>query len=154
MDQRSFLWAGLFVFLSAFISSQLFAQEEIVKKRKDFMNGNYDRVKEIKKAVAEKDYATVETKAKEIMGRMDKALDHFPKGSLTEKSRAKAEIWDKWDGFSKIPLKVKSVAAGLSKAAAAKDEAQVEAQFKALGESPFRAGACFECHKDFRASGR
>lgn len=154
MEQRRFLWAGLFVFLSIFISSQLFAQEEVVKKRKDFMNGNYDRVKEIKKAVAEKDYATVEIKAKEIMGRMDKALDHFPKGSVTEKSKAKAQIWDKWDEFSKIPVKVKSVAGGLAKAAAAKDEAQVQAQYKALGESPFRAGACFDCHKDFRQAGR
>ncbi len=150
MDQRKFLWAGLFALLSLFISSQLFAQEDVFKKRKDFMNGNYDALKAIKRAVPEKDYAAIEIKAKDLMGRMDKVLDLFPKGSTSEDSRAKPEIWEKWDEFSKIPAKVKTAAGDLAKAAAARDEAQVQVKFKDLGsESPFRSGACYECHKDF-----
>ncbi|MDP2601721.1 MAG: cytochrome c [Deltaproteobacteria bacterium] len=143
-----------FVILSTlFFTSGLFAQEDVLKKRKDFMTARYDELKAIKRAVEEKDYATISLRAKDIMGAMDKAVNHFPKGSFSEKSRAKAEIWEKWDQFSKIPLKVKDVASALANAAGAKDEAGVQAQFKALGpESPFRSGACYECHKDFRSS--
>jgi cytochrome c556 len=140
-------WVLSLTVLSALASSQLLAQEDVIKKRKAFMEDNYDGLKAIKKAVQEKDYATTEVKAKEIMGNMDKLLAHFPKGSTSEKSRAKEEIWEKWDEFSKIPLKVKDVAGALAKAAAAKDEAEVQVRFKALGpESPFRSGACYECH--------
>lgn len=141
--------------LSVLISTQLFAQDAdaVVKKRKAFMQDNYDKLKAIKGAVEQKDYATIELKAKDIMGNMDKLVDYFPKGSMSEKSRAKPEIWEKWDEFSKLPVKVKDVAGGLAKAASAKDEARVQTQFKALGaESPFRSGACYECHKDFRSN--
>ena len=126
----------------------------MVKKRKAFMNGNYDAIKAIKKAVEEKDYKTVELKAYEIMGRMDALPDKFPKGSTSKKSRASSKIWEKWDEFGKIPSKVKAVAAGLAKAATAMDQDQVQARFKALGENPYRAGACYQCHKDFRTSKR
>jgi cytochrome c556 len=135
------------------LSSRVSAQEDVLKKRKDFMDANYDALKAIKKAVEAKDYPAVATKARYIMGNMDHVLEFFPKGVTSEKSRAKPEIWEKWDQFSKIPVKVKDVAAGLAKAADAKDEAAVQTEFKALGsESPFRSGACYECHKDFRSS--
>jgi len=145
----SLVFCGL---LSIVVSTQLFAQEDAVAKRKAYMRENYDAWKAVKKAVEEKDYATIQLKAKDIMEHMDHALEYFPKGSITEKSRAKAEIWDKWDEFSKIPVKVKDMANALAQAAAAKDDAKVQAQSKAfLGPegSPYRGGACFECHKSF-----
>jgi cytochrome c556 len=151
MHYTKLVGVGLCGLLSFLISTQLFAQEDVVKKRKEFMEKNYDELKAIKKAVEEKDYATIQVKAREIMGNMDTLVDYFPKNSITEKSRAKPEIWEKFDEFKKLPVKVKDVADGLAKAAAAKDEARVQTQFKALGsESPFRSGACYECHKDFR----
>ncbi len=151
MYQGKFLTIAIGFLFVLSLTSQLSAQEDATKKRIAFMRENYDSAKAIKKAIEEKDYAAVELKAKDIMGRMDKTLDYFPKGSIGEKSRAKAEIWDKWDEFSKIPVKVKDVANSLAKAAAAKDEAGVQAQFKALTPegSPYRAGACYECHKSF-----
>jgi cytochrome c556 len=92
-------------------------------------------------------------KARDIMGYMDHVSGVFPKGTQVEKSRARPEIWDRWDEFTKLTMKVKDVANGLAKAATAKDEAAVQAQFKNLGpDSPFRSGACFECHKEFRSS--
>lgn len=145
MHQRKFLWAGLFALLTLFISSQLFAQADVIEKRQKLMKGNSAAAKAIKKGVEEKDYATVETKAKEIMGNMDRVLDLFPKGSTSEKSLAKPEIWEKWDEFSKNPGKVKKAAGELAEAAAAKDEARVEAKVKALG------AACKGCHEPFRA---
>jgi len=153
MHYTKLVGVGLCGLLSFLISTQLFAQEDVVKKRKAFMEKNYDELKAIKKAVEEKDYTTIQVKAREIMGNMDTLVDYFPKNSITEKSRAKPEIWEKFDEFKKIPVKVKDVADGLAKAAAAKDQARVETQFKALGsESPFKSGACYECHKDFRTS--
>ena len=84
---------------------------------------------------------------------MDKLPDYFPKGSITEKSRAKPEIWEKPDEFKKHAVKVKEVAGELAKAAAARDDSRVQTQFKALGnESPFKSGACSDCHKEFRNS--
>ena len=138
--------------LSMFVSSQLFAQEDAVAKRKAYMRENYDAWKAVKKATEEKDYATIQLKAKDIMEHMDHALEYFPKGSITEKSRAKPEIWTHWDDFSKIPVKVKDMANALAQAAAAKDDAKVQALSKTfIGPegSPYRGGACFECHKTY-----
>lgn len=145
MDPRKFLWAIVFAFLSLFISSQLFAQSDVIEKRQKLMKSNGAASKAIKKAVEEKAYATIETKAKDIMGNMDQVLDLFPKGSTSEKSKAKPDIWDKWDEFSKNPGKVKKAAGELAEAAKAKDDAAVGAKVKALG------AACGACHKAFRA---
>ncbi len=144
MYQRKFLWAGLFALLSLFISSQLFAQE-MIEKRQNLMKSNGAAAKAIKKAVEEKDYATVETKVKDIMGNMDKVLDLFPQGSTKGKTKAKPEIWEKFDEFSKNPGKVKKAAGELANAAKAMDDAAVGVKVKALGD------ACGACHKAFRA---
>ena len=136
--------AGLF-FLS--VASQTFGQADVIKKRKQLMKSNNRQVKTIKKALVKKDFATIESSAKVIVGNMDKVLDLFPKGSTSEKSRAKSEIWEKWVEFSERRGKLKTAAGALAKAAAAKDEAEVEVQAKAVGE--FRKGACGNCHKTF-----
>jgi cytochrome c556 len=132
-------------------SSRLYAREELTQKRIAFMRETYSDVKAIKRAAEQKDYSTIELKAKDIVGKMDKTLDYFPPDSLSEKSRAKPEIWDKWEEFSKLPVKVKDVANALAKAAAAKDEAAIQTQFNALaaGGNPYIGGACAECHKNF-----
>ncbi len=153
MHSYSFRSLVFFAVCFLLVTSPLFAQDDVYSKRKDFMDADYDDLKAIKKAVEQKDYSTVEIKAREIMGSMDKLLDYFPQGIQSEKSRAKPQIWQRWDEFSKLPTKVKDVAGALASAAAAKNDAAVQAQFKALGpDSPFRSGACFECHKEFRSS--
>lgn len=151
MLQKTISWVILQVLFALFLFSQVFAQEDVTRKRKAFMKESYDALKAIKRGVAQKDYATVELKAKDIMGHMDQLLDYFPKGSISEKSKAKPEIWDKWDEFSKLPVKVKDVANTLARAAARADEAGVQEQFQALGTegSPYRPGACYDCHKSF-----
>src|SRR4029077_3841425 len=128
MWQNKLLGLGLFALLSLFISSPLLAQEDVIEKRKAFMVENYDELKAIKKAVEQKDYATIQVKAKDIMANMDKVLDYFPNGSVSEKSRAKVEIWRSWDQSRKMPLKVKDMAGALENAPAAKDEAGVQAE--------------------------
>ena len=146
MHAPKFLRIGFLCLLSLVISSQVFAQDEEIQKRRLLMESNNDAAtKAIKNAVAAKDYPNIELKAKEIMENMDRLLDLFPKGSLSEKSRAKPEIWEKWDEFSKHPGKVKKAAQDLADAAKAQDEEKVKDSFKALGQS------CASCHKSFRA---
>jgi cytochrome c556 len=154
MRQRTILLAVLMVVSMTFASSSaIFAQEEIIQKRKDLMRANNDAVsKAIKKAVEEKDYATIETKAKDIMGNMEKIPDLFPKGSTAEKSRAHPDIWTKNEQFRKLSVDAKKAAEALSKAAAAKNEAEVNVKVKELGNS--RDGACGACHKVFRTDFR
>ena len=135
------------------LSTQAFAQDDVIEKRKALMKTSNEIVsKSLKTAVEEKDYATIELKAKDIMGNMDKAESFFPKGSVSDKSRAHPDIWEKSDQFKKGFVSVRKAAEGLSKAAAAKNEAEVNVKVKELGNP--REGACGECHKvvrkDFR----
>lgn len=145
MHKRRFLQVLLGAVFALTVSSLAFAQSDVIEKRQKLMKSNSATAKALKQAVADKDYATIETKVKVITGNMDRVLDLFPKGSTSEKSRAKPVIWEKWDEFSKNPAKVKKAATDLAEAAKAKDQAKVEADYKALGN------ACNGCHKVFRA---
>ena len=145
MTRHRYLLAGYAALLSLLLSSTLFAQSDVIEKRQKLMKSNSAANKALKAAVAEKNYATVETKAKEIMENMGRVADLFPKGSTAEDSRAKPEIWEKWDEFTKIADNAKTAAEDLAKAAASKSEADVTVKFKELG------GTCGECHKPFRA---
>lgn len=147
MHTPKFLRIGFLCLLSLVMSSQVLAQEEQIQKRRLLMETNNDAVvKALKKAIAEKNFAEIQVKVKGIMENMDQMLDLFPKGSLSEKSRAKAEIWERWDEFSKHPATVKKAAQELADAAKAGDEEAITVKFKALGE------ACAGCHKPFRAA--
>ena len=145
MYTLNFLRIGFLCFLSVVIASQVFAQEEIEKRRLLMETNNDAVVKALVKAVKEKEFAEIQVKVKAIMENMDKLTDLFPKGSISEKSRAKPEIWEKWDEFTKNPGIVKKAAQALADAAKAKDEEEVNAKLKALGD------ACNVCHKSFRA---
>ena len=147
MRTHKFIGIGFLCLLSLVFSSQVFGQEKEIEKRRLLMEENNDAVvKAVKKAVNEKNYAEIQVKVKGIMENMDQMLDLFPKGSLSEKSRAKPEIWERWDEFSKHPAKVKKAAQELGAAAKAGDEEAITVKFKALGE------ACAGCHKPFRAA--
>jgi cytochrome c556 len=69
----------------------------------------------------------------------------FPKGSLTDKSKAKPEIWDKFSEFEAAAKNFETKSAELRDAARAKDQAKVEALVKDFGRQ-----ACGTCHTPFR----
>lgn len=69
----------------------------------------------------------------------------FPAGSLTDKSKAKPEIWQKWPEFEAAAKNAESLAEQLRDAARAKDQAKVEAMVKEFGPK-----ACGTCHTPFR----
>lgn len=119
--------------------------QDVIEQREKLMEASDKAVKAIRAAAKEMDYATLQVRAKEIMENMRKVLDLFPKGSLSE--NAHPDIWEKWDEFSKHPGRVSAAAEGIVRAAAAKDDAQVLAQVKALGG--LGSGACGSCHLSF-----
>ncbi|NIT04045.1 cytochrome c, partial [Candidatus Saccharibacteria bacterium] len=115
------------------------------EKRIKLMKANSSANKAIKKSFAKGEYAAVEGKAKVVVQNMEKLADLFPKGSTSDKSRAKTEIWDKWDDFKKKLTSAKEAAQTLADAAATKDQPKTGEAFKAFGK------VCGSCHKPYRA---
>lgn len=145
MYRGKFYWGAFFALLSLVISTELFAQADVVDKRQQLMKDNGAATKAIKAAADAKDYATIEAKAKDIISNGDKVLDLFRKDRTAEKTKAKAEIWENWDEFGNNPRKVKKAAGELADAARTRDDQAITKKVKALGD------ACASCHKAFRA---
>jgi len=139
---RIFL-VGLITLLSLSISSQLFSQGDVIKERRALMKANSKAFKAIKKAIKAKDFAMIEAKAGVIAANMEKLPNLFPKGSTSEKSRAKAAIWKKWNSFTGKANSMYEVAEMLAESAKAKDGDKVAILVKGI--------SCKGCHKPFRA---
>jgi cytochrome c556 len=69
----------------------------------------------------------------------------FPEGSMTDKSKAKPEIWQKFSEFEAASKNFETKSEELREAARAKDQAKVEALVKDFGRQ-----ACGTCHQPFR----
>jgi cytochrome c556 len=143
---RTIIAGTLFGFMTLVVSAQVFAQADVIEQRQKLMKSQSAAAKAIKGAVETKDYATVEAKAKDIMGTADKIGSSFPKGSTTGKTKAKPEIWEKSEDFSKAAKNLSKAAGELASAAKAGNDADVGVKVKAMGET------CNSCHKEFRAA--
>jgi cytochrome c556 len=142
---QKIITAALFILFTASVSSQVLAQDDAIEKRHKAMKSNSADVKAIKAAIESKDYATVETKAKDIMGTAEKIPSLFPKGSNVGKTKATAAIWEKPDEFAKLAKSLSKASGELAAAAKSQDDAAVGVKLKEIGES------CNSCHKAFRA---
>ena len=69
----------------------------------------------------------------------------FPEGSLTEKSKAKPEVWQKWPEFEAAAKKMETEAAKLRDASKAKNAQLTQDIVKDFGRN-----ACGACHTPFR----
>ena len=142
---RKILMAAVFSFGTIAVASSAQANAEAIEKRQQAMKSLSAATKEIKGAVATKDYASIETKARDVNGTADKIVSLFPKGSAQGKTKATAAIWEKSDEFAKAAKNLSKASAELAAAAKSKDEAAVAVKFKELGST------CGACHKPFRA---
>jgi cytochrome c556 len=133
---------GLFAMV---VAAQVSAQADVIEKRQKAMKGISAASKEIKAAVGDKNYSTVEAKAKDIMGTAEKIPSLFPKGSTAGKTKATPAIWDKSDDFAKAAQKLAKAAGEVASAAKAGDDADVAVKVKEMGAT------CGACHKPFRA---
>ncbi len=143
---RKILVSALFGFLAVGVSTQAFAQADVNEKRQQLMQGQSAAVKAIKGAIESKDYVTIETKAKDLMGSSDRIVGSFPKGSTTGKTRATEAIWDKSEEFAKHAKALGAAAGELADAAKAKNDDAIAAKMKSIGAT------CDTCHKVFRAA--
>lgn len=69
----------------------------------------------------------------------------FPQGSLTEKSKAKPEVWQKWPEFEASAKKLETESVRLRDAAKSKNADATQAIVKDFGRN-----ACGQCHTPFR----
>jgi cytochrome c556 len=69
----------------------------------------------------------------------------FPEGSLTEKSKAKPEVWQKWAEFEAAAKNLETQAAKLRDASRAKNQQLAQDLVKDFGRT-----ACGTCHTPFR----
>jgi cytochrome c556 len=145
MVRGKWVLAALLGSMVGMAASQAFAQADVIEKRQKLMKGQSAAAKAIKGAVESKNYATVETKAKDLMGSADKIVEHFPKGSTKGKTKATAAIWEKSDDFGANAKNLSKAAGELAAAAKSGDAGAVDAKVKAV------SGACGNCHKAFRA---
>jgi cytochrome c556 len=142
---RKLLTGALFGAAALAFSTQALAQSDVIEKRQKLMKSQSAAVKEIKAAVESKNYETVEAKAKDLMGTADQIPSAFPKDSTQGKTKAKAEIWEKNDGFVKHAKALSKSSSELAAAAKAKNDAEMGVKLKAIGET------CNSCHKEYRA---
>jgi cytochrome c556 len=140
-----YLLIGAALFTTMAFSSHVFAQADVNEKRQQLMKDQSAAAKAIKAAAEAKDFATIETKAKDLVGSSGKIVGAFPKGSTTGKTKATAAIWDKPDEFAKAAKNLEKAATDLADAAKSKDEASLAVKVKGVSE------ACGSCHKAFRA---
>jgi cytochrome c556 len=88
---------------------------------------------------------TVAVNAEAISLHAQKIPSLFPEGSLTDKSKAKPDIWQKWPEFQAAAKNLENRAGTLRDQAVAKDGAAVTATVGAFGRD-----ACGACHTPFR----
>ena len=69
----------------------------------------------------------------------------FPQGSMTDKSNAKPDVWEKKAEFDAAAKTLQTKAEEIRDAARAKDQAKVEALMKDFGRQ-----TCAACHNQFR----
>jgi cytochrome c556 len=145
VDTKRLLIGAVAFSASLVLVSEVFAQTEVIEKRQKVMKQQSADVKAIKAAVESKDFATVETKAKDLVETSSKIPGVFPKGSTKGKTKATAAIWEKRDEFEAAAKNLNKAAGELAAAAKSKDEAAVGTKVKAVSD------ACGSCHKAFRA---
>lgn len=93
--------------------------------------------------------AAVVAAAMQIASVAEKIPTLFPKGTDEKsaagaKSRAKADIWEKWPAFEKGAASLKTGAMMVADAGKAGDKDKIKSAFAAMGKN------CGGCHKPFR----
>ena len=126
-------------------SAQPKSPAEVVEDRQQVMKQNGDAWKNIQDNAKTGNWAVVATNAEIISKNAAKIPSLFPEGSLTDKSKAKPEIWQKWPEFESTAKKMETEAARLQSTAAAGNGEGSQDIIKDFGRN-----ACGACHTPFR----
>src|SRR5215831_17899042 len=118
---------------------------EIVEERQQLMKKNGDAWKSIQENAKTGNWAVVAANAEIISKNAARIPSLFPEGSLTDKSKAKPEIWQKWPEFEGTAKKMETEAARLQSTASAGNAEASQDIVKDFGRN-----ACGACHTPFR----
>ncbi len=118
---------------------------EVVEERQQLMKQNGDAWKNIQDNAKTGNWTVVAANAEIISKNAAKIPSLFPEGSLTDKSKAKPEIWQKWPEFETTAKKMEAEAARLQSTAAAGNGQGSQDIIKDFGRN-----ACGACHTPFR----
>jgi cytochrome c556 len=118
--------------------------KEIIAFRTYLMENIGDNAKELDKKAKAGQIATAKVNAQAIALHATRIPDLFPQGSTSATSKAKDEIWQKWDEFTKASDTLKTETDRLAVMIAEGKTAEATTQTKKV------FGACKSCHDSFR----
>ena len=119
--------------------------DSAIEARKKLMKDQGAAWKNIQDNAKTGNWAVVAANAEIISKNAAKIPSLFPEGSLTDKSKAKPDIWQKWPEFQAAAKNLENRSATLRDQAMAKDGAAVTATVANFGRD-----ACGACHTPFR----
>ena len=128
------------------------ALKKVIDGRKELMRNTSAHFKDLREKAKEGQVAAIAVNAHTMAINARHIPGLYPTGSMGTpeiKSRAKAEIWQDWDGYTAAAKQLENAATDLMKLTKDADKmgvgsAQVDASIKAVG------GACKNCHDKFR----
>jgi cytochrome c556 len=139
------LAAGLFAGCATGDKKMMMGSGDIVADRQRIMKLNGASWADAQAKIKAGNFEAVAVNAETMALNAEHIPMLFPKGSLTDKSKAKPEIWEKWNEFTAAAKTFQTESEKLRDAARAKNQAQVEALAKDFGRN-----ACGTCHTPFR----
>jgi cytochrome c556 len=118
--------------------------KDVIALRAYLMENVGDNAKELDKKLKAGDIAAAKVNAQAIALHAMRVPELFPQGSTSATSRAKDEIWQKWDEFTKAADTMKTEADQLAVMITGGKGDEVANQAKKV------FGACKSCHDSFR----
>ncbi|MGE0823771.1 MAG: cytochrome c [Candidatus Binatia bacterium] len=103
-----------------------------------------DNAKELNDKVKAGNMKAAKVNAQAIALHATRVVDLFPPGSVSDTSRAKEEIWQKWEDFVKLTDTFRTNTDALTVALAEGKDDEAKAQLKNVFAN------CKSCHTDFR----
>lgn len=118
--------------------------KDVIAFRTYLMESIGDNAKELNDKIKAGKIKEAKVNAQSIALHSTRIPDLFPKGSTSETSRAKDEIWQKWDEFVKASEEFRTNVDALGVAAGENKADEAKAQLKKVFAN------CKSCHTDFR----
>ena len=118
--------------------------KDVIAFRTYLMENVGDNAKEMNDKVKAGKIKEAKINAQAIALHSTRIVDLFPQGSTSETSRAKAEIWQKWDDFVKSAETFRTEADQLALVTAEGKAGEAREQLKKV------FGGCKSCHDTFR----
>ena len=119
--------------------------EQSVSERQQVMKQNGDAWKNVQDSAKAGNWAAVAANADLLSINAAKIPSLFPAGSMTDKSKAKPEVWQKWSEFEAAAKKMETEGARLRATAQAGNAQASNDIIKDFGRT-----ACGGCHTPFR----